>query len=97
MSTIQSAKNQASALAHVQALIAGTQKHLPASTFTLGGTSYTAAILVPILQGLANAITAVNEAQAEKDLASAGFDVKAERARAMAHIAALESPHRRQE
>jgi hypothetical protein len=40
---------------------------------------------------------AVTEAQAEKDLASAGFDVKAERARAMAHIAALESPHRRQE
>ena len=51
-------------MALVQALIAGTQKHLPASTFTLGGTSYTAAILVPILQGLANAITAVNEAQA---------------------------------
>ena len=39
---------------------------------------------------------AVSVARAEKDLAVAGFDVGAERARAMARIAALESPRRRQ-
>jgi hypothetical protein len=38
---------------------------------------------------------AVSVAQAEKDLAAAGFDVAAERARALALIAALESPRRR--
>jgi hypothetical protein len=38
---------------------------------------------------------AVSVAQAEKDLATAGFDVAAERARAMARIAALESARRR--
>jgi hypothetical protein len=38
---------------------------------------------------------AVSVAQAEKDLAAAGFDVAAERARAMARIAALESARRR--
>ena len=35
---------------------------------------------------------AVSVAQAEEDLAAAGFDVAAERARALALIAALESP-----
>jgi hypothetical protein len=38
---------------------------------------------------------AVSVAQAEKDLAVAGFDVVAERARAVAPIAALESSRRR--
>jgi len=57
-------KTKAATLALVQALIAGTQKHFPSGSFTLGGTSYTAASLVPILQGLANAINAVNAAQA---------------------------------
>ena len=38
---------------------------------------------------------AVSVAQAEKDLAAAGFDVAAERARAMARITALESARRR--
>jgi hypothetical protein len=38
---------------------------------------------------------AVSVAQAEKDLAAAGFDVAAERALAMSHVAALESSRRR--
>lgn len=38
---------------------------------------------------------AVSVAQAEKDLAAAGFDVAAERARAVARIVALESSRRR--
>lgn len=38
---------------------------------------------------------AVSVAQAEEDLAAAGFDVAAERARAVARIAALESFRRR--
>jgi hypothetical protein len=64
MSTIQSAKNQASALAHVQALIAGTQKHFPNGQFTLGNTVYTTASLVQTLQGLADALAALNAAHA---------------------------------
>jgi hypothetical protein len=65
-------KSKAATLALVQALIAGTQKHIPSGSFTLGGTTYTAASLVPILQGLANAITAVNAVQASaKDTVAA--------------------------
>ena len=45
MST-NTSKSKAAALAHVQALIAGTQKHLPNGSFTLGNTTYTAASLV---------------------------------------------------
>jgi hypothetical protein len=64
MSTIQSAKNQASALAHVQALIAGTQKHFPNGQFTLGNTAYTTATLVQALQSLVDAFTALTAAHA---------------------------------
>lgn len=62
MSTIQSAKNQASALAQVQALIAGTQKHFPNGQFTLGNTAYTTATLVQALQSLVDALNAVTAA-----------------------------------
>ena len=41
---------KAAALAHVQALIAGTQKHFPNGSFTLGNTTYTSASLVQVLQ-----------------------------------------------
>jgi hypothetical protein len=59
-------------LALVQALIAGTQKHLSSGTFTLGGIAYTAASLVPLLQSVADAITAVNSVQASaKDTVAA--------------------------
>jgi hypothetical protein len=64
MTTIASGQNQATALARVQALIAGTQKHFPNGSFTLGNATYTTASLVQALQGLADALTAVNAAHA---------------------------------
>jgi hypothetical protein len=51
-------------LARVQALIAGTQKHFPNGQFTLGNVAYTTATLVPALQSLVDALTAVNAAHA---------------------------------
>jgi hypothetical protein len=59
-----SAKNKATALTHVQALVAGTQKHFPNGQFMLGNTTYTTVTLVQALQSLADAITAVNAAHA---------------------------------
>jgi hypothetical protein len=46
MSSITSKRTKAAALAQVQALIAGTQKHFPSGSFTLGSTAYTTASLV---------------------------------------------------
>jgi hypothetical protein len=51
-------------LAQVQAIIAGTTKHFPTGSFTIGNTTYTSASLVTVLQGLANAMTARNAAEA---------------------------------
>jgi ABC-type transporter Mla subunit MlaD len=56
--------SKAAALAQVQALIAGTQKHFPSGQFTLGNVAYTTASLVQLLQSLAAAMTAVATAQA---------------------------------
>jgi hypothetical protein len=64
MSTITSVKNKVTTLAHVQAFIAGTQKHFPNGQFTLGNTAYTTASLVQTLQGLADALTALDAAHA---------------------------------
>jgi hypothetical protein len=64
MSTITSVKTKATTLAHVQALIAGTQKHFPNGQFTLGNTAFTTASLVQTLQSLADALTALNAAHA---------------------------------
>jgi hypothetical protein len=57
-------KATAAALAQVQALIAGTQKHFPSGNFTLVGAPYTSAALVTTLQSLANALSAVLTAHA---------------------------------
>jgi hypothetical protein len=54
---------KAAALAHVQALIAGTTKHFPNGSFTIGSTTYTAASLIQVLQGPANAMLARDAAQ----------------------------------
>ena len=62
MSTTKS-NTKAAALAHVQALIAGTTKHFPTGSFTIGNTTYTSASLIPVLQGLANAMLARNAAE----------------------------------
>src|ERR1700722_16191265 len=78
MST-NTSKSKAAALAQVQALIAGTQKHLASGSFTLGGTSFTAASLVPLLQSVGDAINAVKGGQASaKDAVGAmeGTDAK---------------------
>jgi len=64
MSTITSSKSKATALANVQALIAGTQKHFPNGQFTLGNTAFTTASLVQTLQSLADALTAMAAAHA---------------------------------
>ena len=72
MSTITSNPNKATALARVQALMAGTEKHFPNGSFTLGNTTYTTASLVQALKVLADALTAVNVAQSStKDAVSA--------------------------
>jgi hypothetical protein len=63
MSTTTS-NTKAAALAHVLALIAGTAKHFPNGSFTIGGTTYTAASLTQVLQVLANAMSARDAAQA---------------------------------
>jgi hypothetical protein len=57
-------RNKAAALAHVQALIAGTTKHFPDGSFTFGGATYTTASLIQVLQGLVKTMTARDAAQA---------------------------------
>jgi hypothetical protein len=57
--------SKASALAGVRALIAGTQKHTPNGSLTFGNATYTAASLVQMLQSLADAMTAHDEAHAK--------------------------------
>jgi hypothetical protein len=64
MSTTTSKQSNTATLAHVQALIAGTQKHFPSGQFTLGNTAYTTASLVQTLQSLADALTALEAAHA---------------------------------
>jgi hypothetical protein len=74
---ITSKPNKATALARVQALIAGTQKHFPSGSFTLGKTAYTTATLIQALKGLENAITILNAAHASvRDAGTALRDVQ---------------------
>jgi hypothetical protein len=56
--------SKAAVLARVQAFVAGTQKHTPSGSFTLGGVVYTAAALVQLFESLVPAIAAVAAAQA---------------------------------
>ena len=56
--------SKAAALAGVQALIAGTEKHFPSGSFMLGNVTYTTASLLQILQGLVAAMIAQSAAQA---------------------------------
>jgi hypothetical protein len=72
MSSTTSNLTKAQALAQVQALIAGTQKHLPTGSFTIGSTTYTAAALIQVLQSLVDAMTKRNAAvTGAKDAAAA--------------------------
>ncbi len=64
MSNTNKSTTKAAALAHVQALIAGTTQHFPNGSFTIGNATYTSASLVQVFQGLANAMLARNTAEA---------------------------------
>jgi hypothetical protein len=76
-STTTSKPNKATALARVQALIAGTQKHFPNGSFTLGNTAYTTATLIQALKSLESAITTLNAAHASvSDAGTALRDVQ---------------------
>jgi hypothetical protein len=72
-------KTKAAALAFLQALIAGTQKHFPSGSFTLANVQYTTASLVQLLQSLVDAMTSLNAAQTNaKDelVATQGLEAK---------------------
>ena len=72
MSVTTSKNTKAAVLALVQALIAGTNKHFPSGSFTLGKVVYSTASLLQLFQSLAAAMTAVGTAQASvKDALSA--------------------------
>jgi hypothetical protein len=72
MSTIPSSQSKATALAQVQALMAGTEKHFPNGSFTLGNTTYTTASLLQALRSLEDAVTALAAAHSStKDAVSA--------------------------
>ena len=49
--------SRAEALAGVQALIAGTQKHFPTGQLTIGNVAYATSALVTLLQSLIDALT----------------------------------------
>ncbi len=78
MSAILSQKSKAAALAQVQALVAGTMKHFPNGTFTLGNTAYTTAALIQSFQSLEKALASLNAAQSSaKDAVTALSSVEA--------------------
>jgi hypothetical protein len=68
--------DKATALANVQALIAGTQKHSPNGQLTFGNATYTTASLVAVLQGLADVYTADAAANANAKDALAALRAK---------------------
>jgi hypothetical protein len=61
--SISMSTTKAAALAHVQAIIAGTTKHIPNGSFTFGNTTYTSASLIQVFQGLVSAMQARNAAE----------------------------------
>jgi hypothetical protein len=76
MSTNTSRPNKATALARVQALIAGTEMHFPNGSFTLGNAAYTTATLISALKRLESAIVVLNVAHAGvKDAGTALRDI----------------------
>jgi len=74
-STVKPTK--AKTLAGVQALIAGTQKHLPTGSFTIGNATYSASSLIAAFQGLVDAMAKQDDAKATaKDALTALRDEK---------------------
>ena len=79
MSTSGKKPSKAAALAGVQAMIAGIQKHFPNGSLTIGSATFATASLVETLQGLVDSMTKQNAAeQAAKDALTA---LRAEKAR----------------
>jgi len=64
MSTIMSTQSKSDALVLLQALMAGTEKHFPNGSFTLGNATYTTASLVQAIKVLADALTVLAAAHA---------------------------------
>jgi hypothetical protein len=64
MSGTTSKVSKATALARVQAIIAGTKKHFPNGSLTIGNVAFTEASLVGLFQGLADAVIAESAARA---------------------------------
>jgi hypothetical protein len=62
MSNTKSIRNKATALAHVQAIIAGTQMHFPNGSFLIGNTAYTTATLVQALKVMEEALAGLSAA-----------------------------------
>jgi hypothetical protein len=63
MSNSSLMKTKAAALAQLEAVIEGLQKHFPNGQFLIGNVAYTTATLVQVFQGLITAIKGVNAAQ----------------------------------
>ena len=82
-------KATATALAQVQALMAGTQKHFASGSFTLAGAPYTSAAVVQTLQSLADALSAVLAAHAGVKLSLVNL------AKVMATVSPVERAYRR--
>jgi alpha-D-ribose 1-methylphosphonate 5-triphosphate synthase subunit PhnG len=78
MTSATSKRSKAIALAEVQGLIAGTQKHFPNGSFTLGKTAFTSASLVAALEGYEPVIARLNAAHAAlQDAAAARLAMEA--------------------
>jgi hypothetical protein len=78
MSNTNTKASKAAALALVQALIAGTQKHFPNGSLTFGNATYSAASLVQLLESLVAVMTALSVAQlTAKDALAAKQGVEA--------------------
>ena len=76
MSGNTSKVSRAAALVFVQALIKGLQMHLPGANLTLGNAAFTTTALVQVLQGLADALVALNTARANAKDALANLSTK---------------------
>jgi hypothetical protein len=77
--SVPKSESKAAALAQVQALVAGILANFPNASFTLANTAFTTASLVQVLQTKAEAIQAVNAAQAAaKDAVAKLRSVEAE-------------------
>ncbi len=61
--SISTSTTKAAVLAHVQAIIAGTTKHFPNGSFTLGNITYTSASLIQVFESLVSAMQARNVAE----------------------------------